>query len=83
MGMATKTISIDMDAYTRLRRARQRPDESFSQVIKRAAWERPGHTCGAFLAAVSSAPALAESELDALDRAQRNDLPPEDPWQKR
>ena len=32
--MATKTISLDMEAYRRLRAVR-RPDESFSGVIKR------------------------------------------------
>ena len=32
--MPTKTITVDMEAYNRLKRAK-RPDESFSEAIKR------------------------------------------------
>jgi predicted CopG family antitoxin len=35
----TKTISIDLEAYERLRRARRSRSESFSMVIKRATWK--------------------------------------------
>ena len=36
--MATKTISLKLDAYEKLRAARRQPTESFSQVILRARW---------------------------------------------
>ena len=36
--MATKTVSITVDAYDKLRRARRYPTESFTQVILRATW---------------------------------------------
>jgi hypothetical protein len=35
--MATKTISIDMEAYDRLKGV-QKENESFSQTIKRVVW---------------------------------------------
>ena len=63
--MATKTISIDLEAYDRLRRARRSPDESFSKVIKRAEWPVPPRTAGALLAA------LAESGRDGVFEGMR------------
>lgn len=36
--MATKTVSLDIEAYRRLKRV-QRPGESFSEVIKRVVAE--------------------------------------------
>ena len=50
--MATKTISIDLQAYERLRNARLTPDESFSKVIKRAVWPPAPRTAAAMLAAL-------------------------------
>jgi len=40
--MATKTISLSLDAYERLRAARQHPRESFSSVLRRARWDEEG-----------------------------------------
>ena len=37
--MATKTISLELDAYEKLRRAKRTPGESFSNVVRRAQWE--------------------------------------------
>lgn len=79
--MATKTISIDLEAYERLRRARQSPDESFSRVIKRAQWPGKPRTAAALLRALGQAPLPDPTALDRLELAQRADAPPEDPWQ--
>jgi hypothetical protein len=79
--MASKTISIDIEAYERLRRARRTRGESFSMVIKRATWPEPPRTAGALLQAISALPPVDDSVLDRLERAQRDDQAPEDPWQ--
>lgn len=78
--MASKSISIDLEAYERLRRARRARGESFSMVIKRAVWPTPERTAGALLEAVRSLPPVDEAVLDRLEEAQRADHPPEDPW---
>ncbi len=78
--MASKTISIDLDAYERLRRARQARDESFSMVIKRAVWPEPPRTAGALLDALTALPPVDAAVLDRLEQAQQDDRTPEDPW---
>ena len=78
--MATKTISLDLEAYERLRRARRLPNESFSKVIKRAEWPVPPRTAGALLKAMAKVPPVESEVIDWLDAAQAVDRPPEDPW---
>jgi predicted CopG family antitoxin len=78
--MATKTISIDIEAYERLRRARRERSESFSMVIKRAVWPAPPRTAGALLEALERTPVLSDAALKRLEEAHAADAPPEDPW---
>ncbi len=78
--VATKTISIDIAAYERLRKARVRPDESFSQVIKRARWNEGGVTGARMLEMLKTAPKASAGVLERLEQAQRDDRPPEDAW---
>jgi hypothetical protein len=81
--MATKTISLDLEAYECLRRARRVPDESFSQVIKRGQWPRGRRTCAGFAAAMARLPPLDPDTLARLDQAQSQDAAPEDAWRTR
>lgn len=77
--MATKTISIDLDAYERLSRARLSPKDSFSRVIKRAKWELPPKSCRDLLESLTRIPAADEDVLDRLKRAQAADEAPDHP----
>jgi hypothetical protein len=49
-GMATKTISLETDAYDLLKNEKQDERESFSQVVRRLFAERPVLTAGELLA---------------------------------
>jgi predicted CopG family antitoxin len=76
--MATKTLSVDEEAYKRLVRARQHGRESFSQVIKRAVWNTGKMRCGDLLAKASGE--ISEETLEILERGQREDKEPENKW---
>ena len=79
--MSTKTISLTIDAYHRLRRARRLPTESFSQVVLRAQWPEPKLTGGDLLRLVESGHfTVSDDGLDAIERLQLEDMPPEDKW---
>lgn len=78
--MSTKTISIDLEAYERLSRARISPKDSFSRVIKRAKWETPAKTCGDLLQSLAGMPTADDDVLERLERAQAEDTSPDHPW---
>lgn len=75
-----KKITLDLDAYDRLRRARIGADESFSQVIRRARWDPPPSTCAALLAVLKDSPLPDEGVMERLELAQKEDRSPEDAW---
>lgn len=59
--MATKTISLELDAYERLRRAK-REGESFSAVVRRAKFGPADARGSSILAALNALPARALDE---------------------
>ena len=80
--MATKTLSVDLEAYERLSRARMHPKESFSQVIRRGVWPESAKTGKRLLELLKSRKPATEEEIARMDDAQKNDSPPDDPWLK-
>lgn len=83
--MATKTISLEIDAYDKLKRAKRNPSESFSEVVRRAVFPGVASTAGDLLDLVSrwreeGRVLLAEAELDRLEDAQRNPRTSERHW---
>lgn len=79
--MATKTISLHLEAYERLRRARRDPGESFSDVVMRAHWADAPVTAAEFLARVRErGPVYADDGLARVKDLKRSDLPPADKW---
>ena len=69
--MATKTISIELDVYERLRALRSTPSESFSKVLRRALPARTGLTGGELLALIESGDypkvGWTDEEMDAIE----------------
>ncbi|MDP3716498.1 MAG: antitoxin VapB family protein [Acidobacteriota bacterium] len=79
--MATKTISLKVEAYNRLSAARRYRDESFSEVVMRATWPEDTITGRALLDLLGSRRVhLRDEELDRIDEIIQRDPPPEDKW---
>jgi predicted CopG family antitoxin len=82
--MATKTISLKLEAYERLRAARLTPDESFSQVVMRAQWPDQTITGSELLRLCRErGPLLSEEGMRVVEELKRDDTPPEDKWKTR
>jgi hypothetical protein len=79
--MATKTISLKIEAWERLRQARRTPDESFSDVVLRAEWPDLGLTARELRAVYErEGPHLTRAALDRIEEAARGDESPRDKW---
>ena len=81
--MATKTISLRLDAYEKLRQARRSPSESFTDVVLRATWPEKTVT-GAELLEIyrKHGPFFSEEALTRIEEAMEADQPPVDKWQR-
>ena len=75
--MATKTITLELDAYEKLRRAKRSERESFSEVVRRARWDESASTGASILAQLADLHAtrpdvfLADDALDLIDERVR------------
>ena len=79
--MATKTISLRVEAYEKLRRARTHSSESFSDVVMRARWDEQTVTGGDLLALVRErGPLYGRDELDAIDQMKSEGKAPTHKW---
>lgn len=79
--MATKTISLRMEAYGKLRAARRYPGESFSEVVMRARWPEETVTAAELLDWYrDEGPLLGSDGLARVESLKQHDQPPEDKW---
>ena len=81
--MATKTISLELDAYEHLKAAKG-PGESFSDVVRRATFRKTPLTAQDLHAQLEKRGAmLSESELKDLEKTHEElSALPDDPWRR-
>ncbi|MFN0125471.1 MAG: antitoxin VapB family protein [Verrucomicrobiales bacterium] len=78
--MATKTITLEIDAYEKLRAAKK-PGESFTEVVRRAEITDAPLTGASLLAYLASGGSgVSGRYLDAAEEAAKHDPLPDDPW---
>lgn len=79
--MPSKTISLRVEAYEKLKSARRFPGESFSQIVLRARWPEKGTTGSELLRRYRAhGPFFREEGLAEIERLKRDDRPAEDKW---
>ena len=75
--MATKTITLEIDAYERLKSAKRFPRESFSEVVRRLPLRTDAMTAREFLElSRRRGGQLTETDCQIIDELNASDLPP-------
>ena len=78
--MATKTISLELDAYEKLKRAK-RKGESFSAVVRRARLSEPPPTFADLRQhMLRGGSGVDVRVLDEIEEAAAKDTIPDNPW---
>ena len=78
--MATKTITLELDAYEKLRQVK-RGGESFTEVVRRAVWMDAPATGETLLQYYRKGGSdVSGKYLDAVEEAAKHDPIPDDPW---
>lgn len=78
--MPTKTITLEIDAYEKLRAAK-RGGESFTEVVRRALIPQVAPTGKTLRGYYLGGGARADDEyLDSVEKSASHDAIPDDPW---
>ena len=78
--MATKTITLELDAYEKLAAAK-RGRESFSSVVRRCILPGAPRDGASVLAVLQERRHfMSDEDLDQLDKIDRSDTPPNNLW---
>ena len=80
--MATKTITLELDAYEKLKAAK-RGRESFSSVVRRAVLPIGTRNGASILDILRQRKHfLSDDELRELEALDQSDSPPKNPWEE-
>ena len=75
--LATKTISLELDAYESLKASKRHPRESFSEVVRRLVQPKTSITGKQLFDRLQEGRfTLTEEDAEAIDRLNREDIPP-------